>query len=169
MLERARVCARAVDAAVGAGVELRESFSVQELITDGERVTGIRGRPATGSTVNESARIIIGADGMRSLVAREVQAPSYATKSTVACAYYGYFTDVPVDGVELYAGPKRAASAFGTNDSPVAGRRPRVRLARGSAPRHACAAGPTLRAGHGYGRRRDAGDLAARAAWPAPI
>ena len=105
-----------VDAAVEAGVELRENFSVQELITDGERVNGIRGRTATGSTVTESARVVIGADGMRSLVAREVHAPSYATKSPVACAYYGYFSDVPVDGVELYAGPQRAAIAFGTND-----------------------------------------------------
>jgi 2-polyprenyl-6-methoxyphenol hydroxylase-like FAD-dependent oxidoreductase len=34
----------------------------------------------------------------------------------VACAYYGYFIDVPVDGVELFAGPRRAAIAFGTND-----------------------------------------------------
>jgi 2-polyprenyl-6-methoxyphenol hydroxylase-like FAD-dependent oxidoreductase len=105
-----------VDAAVEAGVELRENFSVQELITDGERVNGIRGRTATGSTVTESARVVIGADGMRSLVAREVHAPSYATKSPVACAYYGYFCDVPVDDVELYARPQRAAIAFGTND-----------------------------------------------------
>jgi 2-polyprenyl-6-methoxyphenol hydroxylase-like FAD-dependent oxidoreductase len=105
-----------VDAAVDAGVELRENFSVQELTTDGERITGIRGRPATGATVSESGRVVIGADGMRSLVAREVQASSYATKPPIACAYYGYFSDVPVDGVELYAGPQRAAIAFGTND-----------------------------------------------------
>jgi len=105
-----------VDAAVEAGVELRENFSVQELLTDGERVTGIRGRPATGATLTESARVVIGADGMRSLVAREVQAPSYATKPPIACAYYGYFSDVAVDSVELYAGPQRAAIAFGTND-----------------------------------------------------
>src|SRR5207244_10647973 len=78
--------------------------------------TGIRGRLATGSTVSERARLVIGADGMRSLVAREVQAPSYATKPPIACAYYGYFSDVPVDDIELYARPRQAAIAFGTND-----------------------------------------------------
>jgi hypothetical protein len=40
---------------------------------DGDRVTGIRGRPTTGATVTESARVVIGADGMRSLVAPEVR------------------------------------------------------------------------------------------------
>jgi hypothetical protein len=32
-----------VEAAVEAGAELREHFSVQKLLTDGERVMGIRG------------------------------------------------------------------------------------------------------------------------------
>jgi hypothetical protein len=37
-----------VKAAVEAGAELREHFSVQEIMTDGERVTGIRGQTAGG-------------------------------------------------------------------------------------------------------------------------
>src|SRR5947209_7424523 len=35
-----------VEAAVEAGAELRERFAVNELVTDGERVVGIRGRAA---------------------------------------------------------------------------------------------------------------------------
>ncbi len=37
-----------VEAAVEAGAELRERFTVDELLTDGGRVTGIRGRTAGG-------------------------------------------------------------------------------------------------------------------------
>src|SRR5205807_634074 len=54
-----------VDAAVAAGAELREHFAVQELLTDGEPVTGIRGHAAGGAMVSEQARIVIGADGLR--------------------------------------------------------------------------------------------------------
>src|SRR5262245_44588819 len=61
-----------VDGAVAAGVDLREHFSVQSLLHDGDRVTGVRGRSVGGPTVNEEARIVIGADGLRSLVARSV-------------------------------------------------------------------------------------------------
>jgi 2-polyprenyl-6-methoxyphenol hydroxylase-like FAD-dependent oxidoreductase len=49
-----------------------ESFTVQELLTDGDRVTGIRGRTSGGATATERARIVIGADGQHSLVARPV-------------------------------------------------------------------------------------------------
>lgn len=52
-------------------------FSVQELVTDDGQVTGIRGRAVDGSVVTEKARIVIGADGMNSLVARNVDPPTY--------------------------------------------------------------------------------------------
>ena len=58
-----------------AGAELREGFLVQELLINGDRVSGIRGRTAGGAMVAEEARVVIGADGMRSLVARSVGAP----------------------------------------------------------------------------------------------
>src|SRR5437016_5543099 len=48
-----------VEAAVEAGAELRTAFTVQELLSDGEHVTGIRGRAAGGATVSEMARIVI--------------------------------------------------------------------------------------------------------------
>src|SRR5690349_7367167 len=66
-----------VEAAVQTGAELREHFTVTELLMDGERVRGIRGHAAGGATVTEEARIVIGADGLRSFVARSVQAPAY--------------------------------------------------------------------------------------------
>lgn len=62
------------DAAVASGVELRERFLVQEILMDGDRVTGIRGHGPDGGQVTERAHIVIGADGLYSLVAQAVQA-----------------------------------------------------------------------------------------------
>jgi 2-polyprenyl-6-methoxyphenol hydroxylase-like FAD-dependent oxidoreductase len=105
-----------VDAAVAAGVELRERFAVEELVTDGQRVTGIRGRMAGGATVVENARIVIGADGVYSRVGKMVKVPEYAVKPSPICAYYSYWSGVPVDGVELYPRPGRMIAAGATND-----------------------------------------------------
>jgi flavin-dependent dehydrogenase len=66
-----------VNAAVDAGVELREGFQVQGLLREGERVTGIRGRHGQGKPITEQAMLVIGADGMRSVLAGAAQAPTY--------------------------------------------------------------------------------------------
>ena len=105
-----------VDAAGEAGAEVREGFFVRELAGDGDRVTGIAGTDKTGSTVRETARIVIGADGMNSLVARAVQAQEYNAKPRLQGTYFTYWSDVPVDGVEFYVGEWRGAYAMPTND-----------------------------------------------------
>jgi flavin-dependent dehydrogenase len=105
-----------VDAAVAAGVELRERFSVEELTTDGTSVTGIRGRDDQGSIVTERARIVIGADGARSFVANAVQAPVYLDRGMLTCNYYSYWSGVPVEGAELYPRHGRMVVVDKTND-----------------------------------------------------
>src|SRR5438876_3635701 len=91
-----------VDAAVEVGAELREHFSVQDLLWDGERVSGITGRSASGTTVREQARIVIGADGVHSLVARQVQAPTYNERPTLAGGYNTYWSGVTLCAVAVY-------------------------------------------------------------------
>ncbi|GIV82053.1 MAG: FAD-dependent oxidoreductase [Anaerolineae bacterium] len=105
-----------VDAAVEAGAELREHFSVQSLVWDGDRVSGITGRSATGTPVTEHARIVIGADGIHSLVARQAEAPTYNTRPTYSCAYYSYWSGMPLDGVEFYPREHRGIGALPTHD-----------------------------------------------------
>jgi 2-polyprenyl-6-methoxyphenol hydroxylase-like FAD-dependent oxidoreductase len=105
-----------VDAAVAAGAELRERFTVEELTTDGTSITGIRGRDANGSTVTESARIVIGADGARSLIAEAVNAPIYFDRGMLTCNYYSYWSGVPHEGVELYPREGRTIVVDKTND-----------------------------------------------------
>src|ERR1051326_4145533 len=51
-----------VEAAASAGVEVRAGFAVEELLLEGERVTGIRGHTAGGTLVTERARLVVGAD-----------------------------------------------------------------------------------------------------------
>jgi flavin-dependent dehydrogenase len=104
-----------VDAAVEAGAELREHFSVQDLVWDGECVSGITGRSAMGTTVTERARMVIGADGIHSLVARQVAAPTYNTRPTFQCGYYSYWSGVPLDGVEFYPRDHRGFGALPTH------------------------------------------------------
>jgi flavin-dependent dehydrogenase len=58
-----------VDAAVESGAELREGFSVDALTYDDSRVRGVRGSES-GRVVSEKCGIVIGADGMNSIVAR---------------------------------------------------------------------------------------------------
>jgi len=105
-----------LDAAATAGAEVRERFSVDELVRDGERVVGIRGRAAGGGTVTEKAPIVVGADGMRSFVARTVQAPVYDARPGLTCAYYTYWSGVPLDGAELYPRDGRLIGTSPTND-----------------------------------------------------
>jgi flavin-dependent dehydrogenase len=105
-----------LDAAVDCGVDVREHFSVEELVTDGERVTGIRGRLQSSSLVQEEARIVVGADGMRSVIAQWVGAPSYNEQPASSCAYYSYWRSVAVQTAELYPRPRRMLIAAPTND-----------------------------------------------------
>ena len=103
-----------VDAAAEAGAEVREHFPVDEILSDGGRVTGVRSRDTV-----EQARIVIGADGLNSFVARSVDAPAYHDKGTLTCAYYTYWDGVEMDGVELYPRPGRMIVAAPTNAGQV--------------------------------------------------
>jgi flavin-dependent dehydrogenase len=105
-----------VDGAAAAGAELREGFTVTDLLWDGDRVAGILGHARGGASTEEKARIVIGADGLHSVVARAVQAPAYNEKPTSTCWYYSYWSGVPVDGVELYPRDGLMIPVLPTND-----------------------------------------------------
>jgi len=108
-----------VDAAREAGAEVREGFSVRELTFDGERVTGIRGQGADGKEVAESAKIVIGADGKNSFVAKSVNAPEYQVVAGTTCGYYSYWTGVETPGCEVTVADGRGLFVFQSNDGQV--------------------------------------------------
>jgi 2-polyprenyl-6-methoxyphenol hydroxylase-like FAD-dependent oxidoreductase len=105
-----------VEAAREAGAEVRENFRVTQVTASGARVTGIRGSARGGPVVTETASLVIGADGKRSLVASAVGARRYREQPVRSFASYSYWAGVPVSGGELYQRPGRAVAVFPTND-----------------------------------------------------
>jgi flavin-dependent dehydrogenase len=104
-----------VEAAVAAGAELRDGFVVEDVLTDGDRVTGIRGRGRRGSPVTERAVVTVGADGRNSRLARAVRAPAYEVSPTLTCWYFSYWSGVPDRGLEVYVRGERVIFAFPTH------------------------------------------------------
>jgi flavin-dependent dehydrogenase len=102
-----------VNAATSAGAELREGFSVQDLVWSDDRVVGVRGQHR--GSVAEYARVVIGADGLHSKVAQSVDATTYHARPARACHYAPYWSDVPTDGLEIYARDRKAVFVFPTN------------------------------------------------------
>ena len=104
-----------VDAASEAGAELREGFAVEGILTEEGRVTGIRGS-AGGRSFTERARLVVGADGISSLVARCVGAETYQEKPRLLAGYYSYWSGLPLNGFEAYDRGDRSWAAWPTND-----------------------------------------------------
>jgi len=106
------------EAAVAAGAEFRQDTNVTELLFDGDQVVGVRGKSRRGGVFEERARVVIGADGVDSLVARQVGARTYEEFPTQCCLYYTYWSGVPAD-YEVYVGKRRAIGVVPTHDDLV--------------------------------------------------
>ena len=66
-----------VEAAAESGAEIREGFTVNELVTEDGAVVGVRGHGKDDRrTVTERARVVVGADGLHSFVAHAAKARS---------------------------------------------------------------------------------------------
>jgi 2-polyprenyl-6-methoxyphenol hydroxylase-like FAD-dependent oxidoreductase len=106
-----------VDAAVEAGAELREEFVVEDLVWAEDRVVGLRGRGRAGArAVEERARIVVGADGEHSFVAKAVAAPEYDAHPPLATYYYSYYSGFPAEDIEQHVRDYEGAACFPTND-----------------------------------------------------
>ena len=106
-----------VDAASEAGAEVREEFTVQDVVTENGRVVGVRGHSKGGDSVTERAQVVIGADGRNSLVARAVEPEQYNEKPQILSGYYSYWSGLPMDGrFEVYIRPDRGWGAAPTHD-----------------------------------------------------
>ena len=107
-----------VEAAAAAGAEVREAFTVEEVLVEDGRVTGIRGHAKGGDSVTERAKVVIGADGRHSLVAKAVDPERYNEVPALAPAYYAYWSDLPTEGFDTYirAESGRGWAAIPTHD-----------------------------------------------------
>jgi 2-polyprenyl-6-methoxyphenol hydroxylase-like FAD-dependent oxidoreductase len=105
-----------VEAAASAGAEVRERFTVEDVVVEDGVVVGVRGHDDGGPTVEERARVLIGADGRYSRVAQAVGAEHYNQKPMLEWPYYAYWSGLPVDGFQTYVRPHRGMAAIPTND-----------------------------------------------------
>src|SRR5882762_2704551 len=67
-----KVVAPLVAAAARAGAQVREATTVEHLLWEGGAVAGVAARSGNGQRVTCNARIVVGADGLRSVVARRL-------------------------------------------------------------------------------------------------
>jgi flavin-dependent dehydrogenase len=106
-----------VDAAAEAGAEVRERFTVDEVLEENGRVVGIRGHAREGTHVVETSRVVIGADGWRSLVANAVRPAQYHEQPRLLDNYYAYWSGLPMRGrFEVYVRPNRGFGVMPTHD-----------------------------------------------------
>jgi flavin-dependent dehydrogenase len=106
-----------VDAASEAGAEVREEFTVEDVVIEDGRVVGIRGHGKGGETVTELADVVVGPDGRYSLVAKAVGPEQYNERPQILCGYYTYWSGLPIDGTfEVYVRPGRGWAAAPTHD-----------------------------------------------------
>ena len=106
-----------MQAARESGAEVREGCSVQEVLKDAEgRVTGVRLQQNGSDAGTESARIVIGADGRNSVVARAVDAPKYNEFPGLTTGFYSFYTGLDQDMGHIYFRGNHGIFVFPTND-----------------------------------------------------
>jgi len=105
-----------VEAARDAGAEVLHRTSLEALRWEGGRVVGAKIVPAGGVGRDVRCAVVVGADGIRSTVARLVGAPVVRQAAHTAAATYGYWSDVEVDGYEWVFRRDACAGIIPTND-----------------------------------------------------
>ena len=105
-----------VDAAVAAGAEARFGVAVADVERDrAGTVTGVVGRHHDGREFRAEARIVVGADGVRSTIAQRVEASFDRVGSGVGSTTYGYWPGLDVDGYQWNFRPDAASGVIPTN------------------------------------------------------
>ncbi len=105
-----------VDAAAGAGVEVRHETTVTSLLSEDGRVAGVRARDGQGREHALRAAVTVGADGVRSSIAAHAGAPVVWQGHTAGAVLYRYYADLPTVGYEWAYGAGVAAGLIPTND-----------------------------------------------------
>jgi 2-polyprenyl-6-methoxyphenol hydroxylase-like FAD-dependent oxidoreductase len=102
-----------VEAATAAGARLYEGTTVTSLLRDPiGHVTGVRTRASDGSETELSARLVVGADGVRSRMARDVGAVALMESTSPSGTFYAYFAGLDADGFEFHVSDRALAGVF---------------------------------------------------------
>ncbi len=106
------------DAAAEAGAEVRYGLRAIELVRDDSRggVSGLVLQDEDGERHTIGAGWVIGADGMRSTVARLVAAPDLIRGRSRSSVVYGYWKGLGIDDFRFYYRPGVSAGVIPTHD-----------------------------------------------------
>lgn len=105
-----------VDAAAGAGAEVRHGLTVIALLQEGNRVAGVKALDQQGRQVELKAAMTVGADGIRSTVATHTRARVRLRGRTAGAVLYRYCASLDTAGYEWAYGNGAAAGLIPTND-----------------------------------------------------
>jgi 2-polyprenyl-6-methoxyphenol hydroxylase-like FAD-dependent oxidoreductase len=105
-----------LSAATDAGARFAGGLGVTEVVfdTDG-RATGVRVRDAQGREQTIKAGFVVGADGVRSRIARAVGAPVVDDRGPGPRTHYVYVAGLDADGFEFHVAPDAFAGVFPTH------------------------------------------------------
>ena len=106
-----------VEAAVMAGATLHVASTVTRLLrtVDG-RVSGVSLRHSDGTDATLTGRLVVGADGVRSRLAREMRAPAVVAKTSPSGTFYTYVQGLDADGFEFHVSERALAGVFPTTE-----------------------------------------------------
>lgn len=105
-----------VRAAIDAGVDVHHRTSVTDVITRAGRVVGVQATTSDQRSVELSAALVIGADGVRSTIAPRVGATFSRVGEHASAATYGYWSNLATDGYEWSFRPNACSGVIPTND-----------------------------------------------------
>ena len=105
-----------VRAAADAGAHVYHRTTVTELIRRDGRVVGVHATTSDGRRVALGARLVIGADGIHSTIARRVGATPSRVGLHKTATSYAYWSGLETDGYEWIFRPNASAGVIPTND-----------------------------------------------------
>lgn len=108
-----------VEAAIAAGAEFRDAARVSGLLIENGTVKGVKVKDRDGREQLERARIVVGADGPVSMVARKVGAAEFHVEPIIQSNIWSYWSGVPVDHLRIYVQPGAGGFAFPSSDGSV--------------------------------------------------
>jgi flavin-dependent dehydrogenase len=106
-----------VDAAYAAGARVHYGVTAVDVQRDGDgRVCGLYAQDRRGQGLAIRSRLVVGADGYNSAIARLVRAPVERAADGVGAYLYRYWSGVTTDGYESMFRPSATAGIIPTNE-----------------------------------------------------
>jgi 2-polyprenyl-6-methoxyphenol hydroxylase-like FAD-dependent oxidoreductase len=104
-----------VNAAGAANVDVRQGCAVERLLMEGDRVVGVACRGKDGTLFEERARVVVGADGRNSFVARSLDLQKFDRRKRCTFAYWSYFSGFSLPEAQIHRRGRLAAAIVPTN------------------------------------------------------